>query len=98
MEGLAGSTNLRARSCIPKPRRVQLFPWGGCVTAQSEAFVGPVRVTRLVAPLCLFVPVAAAQPLTRNDYALDFHRGPVQGPGRSVGLAGAYASTQASAS
>lgn len=91
MEGLAGSTNLRARSCIPKPRRVQLFPWGGCATAQSGAFVCPVRVARLVAPLCLFAPVAAAQPLTRNDYALDFHRGPVQGPGRSVGLAGAYA-------
>lgn len=50
-----------------------------------------MRLARLVAPLCLFAPAAAAQPLTRNDYALDFHRGPVQGPGRSVGLAGAYA-------
>lgn len=34
--------------------------------------------------------VAPAQPLRSNRYALDFHRGPVQGPGRAVGLGGAY--------
>lgn len=33
---------------------------------------------------------APAQPLRSNRFALDFHRGPVQGPGRAVGLAGAY--------
>lgn len=50
-----------------------------------------MRPTPLIATLCLAVPAARAQALTGNDYALDFHRGPVQGPGRAVGLAGAFA-------
>lgn len=44
-----------------------------------------------LAALALLPRVAAAQRALRtNDFAIDYHRGPVLGPGRAVGLGGAY--------
>lgn len=54
------------------------------------AIVSALRALLPTLILTVFAGAASAQPLVANDYALDFHRGPVQGPGRAVGLAGAY--------
>lgn len=50
-----------------------------------------VVVTTLAAALLAGAPTSA-QRLQSNDYVIDFHRGPVLGPGRAVGLSGAYTS------
>ncbi|MBK8694482.1 MAG: hypothetical protein IPN17_19920 [Deltaproteobacteria bacterium] len=50
------------------------------------------RVLAALATLALSGPAWAQRPLRSSDFAIDFSRGPVVGPGRAVGLGGAYGS------
>jgi len=50
------------------------------------------RVLAALATLALSGQAWAQRPLRSSDFAIDFTRGPVVGPGRAVGLGGAYGS------
>lgn len=79
------------------PERDRGFNWSTtrpCASGHRGVLAALVRagfaIAVLAAAATLRGPIATAQPLRSNQFALDFHRGPVQGPGRAVGLGGAF--------
>lgn len=56
----------------------------------ATARMRPSPAVATFAAALLAAAGARAQRIQSNDYVIDFHRGPVIGPGRAVGLAGAY--------